>query len=186
MRRSLHGFLLQHAWHDLPAELQAVHGRRPLRLVGIATVERGRGWIARLGASLTRLPAAASDAPLEVELSATSSPQGPAEYWVRRFGRSAAMASRLRMHSGLLVETIGAASLSFLLEPGQGGICWQPRSWRLFGVPMPQRWLSGVEAREFVDCGRYGFDVRVHLPGIGLVVHYRGRLAIADTRVPAS
>jgi len=180
---SVHGFLLQHAWHDLPAEVQAVHDRRPLRLVGIATVERGGGWLARLGAALTHLPASACDAPLEVSLSGTASLQRPTEHWVRRFDRSAAMRSRLQARDGLLVEALGATSMSFRLEADRAGIRWRPSAWRLFGVPMPKRWLSRVEAREFVDRGQYAFDVRVHLPGVGLVVHYRGRLTIADTRL---
>jgi hypothetical protein len=38
------------------------------------------------------------------------------------------------------------------------------------------------EAKEFVDdSGRFNFDVRISMPGIGLLTHYRGWLTPAKT-----
>lgn len=58
-------------------------------------------------------------------------------------------------------------------------------SWRLvrvhaLGLPLPVGWFAGVGAREFERDGRYCFDVHAALPGIGLLVHYRGWLEIGD------
>jgi hypothetical protein len=175
---SLHSTLLAAAWPALPEALRAAHRDRPTRLVGVATVERGRGWIARFGGWLAGLPEAAADATLTVRLSDTPAPAVLQESWERRFGRSRPMTSRLRQRDGLLVERLGAATLAFQLEARDGRIHWHARSVHLFGVRMPASWLSGIEASEFVDGGQYAFDVRVGLPGIGLVVHYRGRLAL--------
>ncbi len=179
MPDSLHATLLAGEWAALDPALRHAHADRPMRLVGRASVERGRGWLAGLGARLTRLPGAATELPLEVVLDreVVAPGAGPAaERWERRFGAHPAMTSRLTTRGGCLVESLGAASLEFRLSAHEGGIRWQAQRLRLFGLPMPASWCDGIAAAESAHEGRYRFDVRVQLPGIGLVVHYRGEL----------
>jgi hypothetical protein len=50
------------------------------------------------------------------------------------------------------------------------------REWFL-GVPVPKVFRPQSDAREFVDeQGRFNFDVKITLPFVGLLAHYRGWL----------
>jgi len=176
---SVHAGLLRHQWLALPEALRKVHALRPARLAGRATVERGGGWLAGIAGRLARLPGASSDAPLEVSLAwlETGSTTPRTEIWSRHFGASPPMQSRIRLQPGRLVEQLGGVTLEFHLSVNEGCIQWQPVRGTLWGwLPVPRRWLGGIEARESAPAGRYRFDVSVVLPGIGCVVRYYGEL----------
>ena len=53
--------------------------------------------------------------------------------------------------------------------------------WTLVGakflvVPLPVALFAGCGAFETIVDGRYWFDARAHIAGIGLLVHYKGWL----------
>jgi hypothetical protein len=64
----------------------------------------------------------------------------------------------------------------FELAPGQDSIEWQLRGIRYLGFPLPLRLFAGTRAREYIDDGRYHFDVSAVLPFVGLLIRYRGWL----------
>ena len=159
------------AYASLPSCLRALHAGRG-RWRGEATVERGRGTLSRLCAWLTRLPPAGAH-PVVVDIVT----EHGGERWTRRYGASHAMPSRLWIARGALHERLGPATLRYRMTVEAGTIVWRVIGIRILGVlPLPARWFAGVEARESGDTGRYRFDVRARLPGIGLLVHYRGWL----------
>lgn len=141
---------------------------------GEARVERGRGPLAALCAWLTRLPPA-GDHPVRVEIRCDAE----GEDWVRRYGRAHAMPSRLWSRHDRLRERLGPVVLDYALATDPACLLWRVTAVRCLGCPLPTRWFAGVVARESAEDGRYRFDVRAALPGIGLLVHYRGWLEAA-------
>lgn len=159
----------------LPSTLRAVHERRGLhRYAGEVQAQRGAGRLSRLCAWIAGLPPA-HDGAIEVEIQAGARD----ETWTRRFG-GRAMRSRLREREGLIHERLGPMAFAFALEPEPDGLRWRLLHVRALGLPLPLRWFDGVHAREFERDGRYCFDVRAAMPGVGLLVHYRGWLDVGQ------
>lgn len=156
----------------LPVPVQALHSG-PGHWTGEAEVERGRGLLARLCARLTRLPPA-GDQPVRVEIRCDAD----GEHWVRRYAGAHAMPSRLWVGQGRLRERLGPVVLEYALAADPACLQWRVSAARCCGCPLPARWFAGVIARESGVDGRYRFDVRAELPGVGLLVHYRGWLAV--------
>lgn len=173
--RSLYQRILGADFERLPPSLRALHARAGVRrYAGEAEASRGAGWLSRLCGWIAGLPPAHTGA-IEVEIDADRH----GETWIRRFGHGA-MRSRLRERGGLIHERLGPMAFAFALELVDDGLIWRLRSVRALGVALPLSWFDGVHAHEFERDGRYRFDVRAALPGIGLLVHYRGWLAIGD------
>lgn len=173
--RTLYQRILGADFERLPASLRELHARGGVRrYAGEAEASRGAGWLSRLCGWIAGLPPAHAGA-IEVDIDADRD----GETWIRRFGRGA-MRSRLRERDGLIHERLGPMAFAFALERVDDGLIWRLRSVRALGVALPLSWFDGMHAREFEQDGRYRFDVRAALPGIGLLVHYRGWLAIGD------
>lgn len=163
--------VLGEAYASLPPSVRALHDGSG-RWQGEATVERGRGRLSRLCAWLTRLPPAGAH-PVVVEIVAGHG----GERWTRRYGAAHAMPSRLWIARGALCERLGPVTLRYRMTVENDAIVWRVAGIRILGLlPLPASAFAGVEARESGEDGRYRFDVRARLPGIGLLVHYRGWL----------
>jgi hypothetical protein len=170
---SLYAELLGSDLARLPVPLRAIHERSGTRTYrGEVVVRAGVGPIARLFAWAARLPPPYAG-PIEVEIIADAT----AEQWTRRFGTHA-MRSRLCLNARFLHERLGLAQFDFALDAVEATIRWRVARVRAVGVPLPASWFAGVSAVEFVGGGRYRFDVRAELPGIGLLVHYAGWLDV--------
>lgn len=173
--RSLYQRILGADFERLPASLRALHARDGVRrYAGEAEASRGAGWLSRLCGGIAGLPPAHAGA-IEVEIDAGRH----GETWIRRFGHGA-MRSRLRERDGLIHERLGPMVFAFALELVDDGVIWRLRSVRALGVALPLSWFDGMRAHEFERDGRYRFDVRAALPGVGLLVHYRGWLTIGE------
>lgn len=159
------------AFASLPAAVRALHDGSG-RWIGEATVERGRGLLSRLCAWATRLPPEGAH-PVVVEIVAAHD----GERWTRRYGSAHAMPSRLWRARGVLCERLGPVTLRYRMTVENGALVWRVIGIRVLGLlPLPARWFTGVAPRESEEDGRYRFDVRARLPGVGLLVHYRGWL----------
>lgn len=179
---SLFARILGPAFERLPTGLRDVHDARPRRrFQGRCAVERGRGALAIVLAIATRLPASNADCPLSVTIEAR--PGG--EIWTRHFAQHR-MQSRLSMRDGRLDERIGLTTLTFDLEARDDGIAWVLRGARALFVPLPLAWFAGTTASEYIADGRYWFDVRACMRGVGVLIQYRGWLeaAPADRFLP--
>ena len=168
--------LLCSEWHLLAAPIRAVHERRPVALVGRATVVRGWGWLARLFAWVSGLPEEQHNGPVRVVLEQM---HGGKERWTRTFGAARPMRSSLRRCGDCLEERIGASTLRFKFSVEGGSIRWTAVAGRTLGLPWPRSWLKGIDAYESHRGNRYYFNVRAALPGVGLIVHYVGELDLA-------
>ena len=157
----------------LPPALRTFHDRNAEALwSGRADVDVGRNFIARLGQWWIGLPKAGRECPLDVIVER----DGDVETWTRVFsGRS--FASRLTGRAGRVEEKFGA--ISFDLAPSFDGksVCMPVVGGRFFGLQLPRSLLPKSEAVEYQDeHGRYHFDVKLSLPVLGLLAHYRGWL----------
>lgn len=167
--------LLGPKWSQLPEVVRQLHGGCSSRIwAGRARVERGTGWLSRLLALAARLPPAAEDLVVRIELHADGS---GAQRWVRHFG-NARMPSRLWVNGARLSERLGLVRLDFALHGTASGFDWQVVAVRALGVlPLPAHWFRQVKA----GCGRdsqdrYRFDIEARLPWVGLLVAYEGWL----------
>lgn len=168
--------LLAAEWPLLAAPVRAVHERRPVTLLGIASVMRGSGWLARLFGWANSLPPEQINGPVKILLEPTHA--GTRERWTRYFGSARPMRSNLRRAEDYIDETIGVTRLRFRWSLEGGSIRWTAVAGHTLGVPWPRSWLKGIEASESIRGNQYHFDVRAALPGVGLVVHYVGTLDV--------
>ena len=163
------------AMAGLPPSLRAFHANTGATVwQGRAAIETGRGIAARVMARLFGFPAAGADMPVTV----TVDRRGREEIWTRNFaGRC--FTSHLTLRRGqCIAERFGA--ISVLLEPLVSGtdLRLPVSGWECLGLSMPRFLAPNSQAREFEDAeGRFRFDVRITLPLVGLITHYRGWLA---------
>jgi len=169
---SLFHQLLGDSFERLPAGIRSVHsGAASAWFSGRCAVVRSQGWLARLAATLARMPPAADAVPLRIQIAADAG----GETWNRYFG-DCLLRSRMHAHRGLLVERLGLLTIGFRLEASPQQIRWLPQSGKVLGIPLPASFFKGIEASESMRDERYEFDVRAALPVVGLVIHYRGWL----------
>jgi Domain of unknown function (DUF4166) len=169
---SVYRRLLGDQFAILPPALQALHGgREAAEWRGQADVEQGASWLARLLASLFRLPPAGLAQPLTVMFE----PIGDREIWTRNFGsrqfRSVQFAVGRQLH-----EIIGVSRLIMQVDPSARGLQLTMLGVRLFGMPVPRSLVPHIRAQETGHNGRFHFDVEASLPVIGRLVRYHGWL----------
>jgi hypothetical protein len=160
---------------EMPRPLQEGHEvTESLLLTGRASVEGAGTWIGALVARIIGFPGTTSDVPVSVEMRA----DGDEEIWIRRFGR-VRFRSRLiaRPGHGGVLERFGPLTFVLTLTASGAGLDLVIASGRIGPVPLPSWLVPRTAAKERVDAaGRFFFDVPIALPGIGLLVHYRGYL----------
>ncbi len=173
----LYARILGTAWKSLPVEIRDMHDiGGTASASGRASVERGRGAMARLAAWIFGFPAAAEDVAIGVRFEASND----GETWTRTFGNasfsSRQFAGRGRSE-GLLSERFGPLTFAMALVPGDGRLSLILRRWSAFGIPLPM-WLGPRSASyEATENGRFRFHVEISHPFTGLIVRYRGWLA---------
>lgn len=164
-------------FYHLAPEVKQLHARQGEFVYrGRTRIVRGSGWLSRLCGWATRLPPAMDDADTTVRFTAMPGH----EVWQRQFA-DARMRSRLWSEDGLLCERLGAVRFGFHLYRKDTALHWAVHRVHLFGlIPLPAHWFDAVRSREFVENGRYRFDVQARLPLAGLLVRYEGHLEPVD------
>jgi hypothetical protein len=168
--------ILGTAFDRLPPRVRALHDSTALRAwSGEASVERGRGLLARIAAAIMGFPKAADAVPVTV----TFTPEGSSERWTRDFGGksfSSLQSAGTGRNDYLLVERFGPAAFAMALVIDGDRLRLVPRRWTLFGLPMPRALMPGGPSFETEIDGKFHFNVEIRLPLTGLVVAYRGKL----------
>lgn len=165
---------------DMPAawrRLADIHDNDSF--AGKASVTRGKSLPARLAAALFRFPPAADAVDVEVVKQKTTN----GERWTRRFAGRPFVSFLSRLPGdppGRLHERFGPFTFTLRLSPEHGHVAWPVESWRLVGIPMPKALMPKSETVEYVEDGRFRFDVGISLPFAGPVVRYRGWLEPAS------
>jgi hypothetical protein len=174
---SLFERILGTRWNELPEELRALHEGSTTQVAnGVATVVRGKGWLARLVAGLFGFPQSASDVPIRVSFQ----PSWTHERWTRRFGERefhSVLSAGAGSEEGLLIERFGPFHIALALVWEAPRLKFIVRHWRLGPLPLPL-WLAPIsETHESGEHGRFNFDVGISHPIAGLLVRYHGWLA---------
>jgi hypothetical protein len=177
---SVHAQVLGASFDRLPPLLRGVHDTRARKeFSGRCSIASGRGWLARviqLFASLPRRSQADVAVHVVIERSERGEISEGRETWMRRFGEHR-MQSVIRTGRGALEECFGPIVLTFGLTAESDRIVWKLAGARLLFLPLPAAWFAGCGAFETIVDGRYWFDARAHIAGVGLLVHYKGWLA---------
>jgi hypothetical protein len=172
------------AYARLHPRLQRLH-RRDGVLRGPVDVRLAASGLARvLGQRLRRklgLPLPGPGHAMEVRVSHDAERM----LWERRFDDASAFASRFlpvgAFPDGYWREVSGALELHLAVHlDSDGGWHWRTRRVRWRGLPVPKFLLPRVVAHKRWRHGAYDFDVGVHVPGLGEVVGYSGRLHFID------
>jgi len=172
--------LLGSAWTTLPQPIRALHDlQSTLTAQGMATVERGRGWLARVVASLFRFPQAGQEIPVAVVFTR----DGGRETWRRKFAGRGFVSTQeegRRRFEHLLCERFGPLAFGLALAVKEQRLHLVVRGWSFLGIPLPLALAPGGEAFEAVDAGRFAFSVEIAHPWTGLIVRYRGTLDLVS------
>ncbi|MFY8107141.1 MAG: DUF4166 domain-containing protein [Elstera sp.] len=160
----------------LPSPLQAFHADTGPRLwEGRASVVTGASPVARLIARVLKLPAAGEDIPVTVDVEDITPPGGPsAQRWGRTFAGRRFHSILDVSPSGTLCERFGGLRFHLGLAPSVEALALTVTGWDFYGLPLPISLAPRADAYESVDArGRFYADIRLTLPGISLLVHYR-------------
>ncbi|SDY78560.1 protein of unknown function [Jannaschia faecimaris] len=163
----------------LPAAVRDLHmvlAHR--RWTGTARVDRGDGLVARIICAAVGFPPASEDTPVEV----TMERRGSTETWVRDFG-GRVFRSHLRADGGpgdgVVTERFGPLTFRIGLKVADGALTYPVLSGRFGPVPIPRWMLPDSDTVEAAEGEAATFDVTIRLPGVGLLVRYRGRITSA-------
>lgn len=162
----------------MPEPVRALHSAiGDAAFVGEAQVTRGRGFFVPLIAAVFRLPKPMERGPVRVVMM----PDEDGELWQREFD-GLRFASRMTLPAtregcGVVRERFGPFSMDLAITAHAEGLDVAVTSWRFGPIPMPHALRPTTRASERVDeAGRFHFDVALLLPGVGLLVWYRGWL----------
>lgn len=173
---SLYRRMLDKAYDRMPEPLRRMHDlRSEMSAEGLAQVERGTNWLARLVAMVMRFPEQGQDIPVRVEFRR----EGDREIWRRTFGGRSFFSTQEEgrgRFERLLYERFGPFAFGLALVLEEGRLKLVVRRWCVFGLPMPRALAPGGDAYEHAADGRFNFYVEIALPVVGLIVRYRGWL----------
>ncbi|MEO8000371.1 MAG: DUF4166 domain-containing protein [Arenimonas sp.] len=171
---SLYQKTLGNGWHLLPKELQEIHASAgDLNASGEACVERGKGLLPGLIATLFGFPRPAKNIPVTVSFKSC----GNVELWQRTFGHKSFCSTQTHgSTTGLLSERFGPFAFDLALVIRDGKLMFMVRDWYFLGIHMPRALAPGGNSFEFSEAGRFNFHIEVAHPLLGLIVRYRGWL----------
>lgn len=142
---------------------------------GCARVSRGPSRLGSLICNLIGFPPIAENVPVSVKIGR----QGNAETWLRDFGGKtfrSVLSLRDNEEKGRISERFGPLIFDIDLDHEGTRLCFPVMRGSFLGCPLPNWILPVSEAFEFEEDGRFNFDVRISLPGIGMLVRYEGWL----------
>ena len=131
----------QHAlgksFNDLPPVLRAFAGSGKARYAGVCTVTRGSTAWSRIVGFLMGLPGKVSQADFSLDVDHAAHRC----IWIRHFAGRKKLKTTIRSGGkpgkGLMVETVGAASLTFRVTVDDGRLLLQSLKGRFLGLPLP-------------------------------------------------
>jgi hypothetical protein len=173
--------LMGNSWCQLAAPIQSMHATSSIvRACGQLRIDYGPHPVARLLARLLRLPHPSPAADTRLVVSA----RGDREHWERTFDGRRFATLQYRWHDDL-AERFGLLQFRFRLQVCDGSLLYIQRQaavlcWPV-PLPIPALCAPRVEAREDRAAPkRVQVEVRVVLPGIGLLISYAGIVEVGE------
>lgn len=182
--RGLYARIMGSSWLQLAESVRFAHATESTICArGRLRIARGRGHVARLLASLLRLPRASDAA--DTRLVVTS--RGDVQHWHRTFDDRCLDTRQYSIGDHELGERFGVIEFRFCLEVSEGSLVYrQVEAAVVFGsirVRVPAAWAPRVEAREDPAGARQiGVHVRVALPALGPLLAYDGIMDFEERR----
>ena len=164
--------LLGDAFDTLPEPVRSLHTvTDSAHYAGRCFSQRGPHLIARLIATVLRLPPDGQDQPLQVAFRVYKD----GEIWTRHFGSHRFVSTQWMKH-GLMYERIFCITLVFAVTGNTDGLNLFLKNIKFCGLPI--QWLvrARVKAMETMQDGRFHLSIDTHLPLIGQLVRYDGWL----------
>lgn len=174
----LYPLLLGARCGELAPLLREVH-ERAIRLRGTVSVTHGSTWLLRTLARLAGMPRPCVDAECTVDFEQDARWPAGSERWVRHMAGQRMASLLMPAGPGEFAESFGWYRFRFALEIDNGAARFVPRGFSALGIPAPRALLPRIVTRESQQGDDYLFAVEAHLPGLGLLVAYRGSLRIA-------
>lgn len=169
----LYPLLLGPEYVALAPVLREVH-ERVTQMRGTVSVTRGNSWLARTLAGIAGMPRPCTDAPCRVDFVQEAGAPPGAERWVRDMAGSRFSSRLIPAGARAFDESFGWYRFRFRVELETGAVRFALQGMRVLGVPVPRILLPRIVTRESGHDGAYLFAVEAHLPGLGLLVAYRG------------
>ncbi len=184
VQRAANGFVREavgaEAFEALPAAIRSFHQLdAPVVWSGRADIDGATGWFARQVARTIGLPATGRDVPVSVacERQACCTSRPPAETWTRTFAGKRFVSKLVIEGDNSVTERFGPLTFRIGLAASNGRLHFPVTAWRLGPLPLPAMLAPRSDAHEWQDeQGRFNFDVRLSLPLLGTLAHYRGWL----------
>ena len=178
----LYARVMGESWTQLAEPVRCVHRTQSrTRARGHLRIAHGRHGLARSIAWILRLPRPGAGARTRLNVTA----RGDGEHWERTFDGRRFDTRQYESPQSELAERYGVLEFRFRLDATGGSLLYVQREAAfLFGLlrlPIPARWAPRVEAREDpAGPKRVKIDVRVVLPGVGLLIAYDGIIEVED------
>jgi len=177
--------LLDNAYAQLPPPIQAMHDLTDTLVAeGIATIERGRGVVARVIAAVMGFPPPGNDVPIKVQFTLRDG----REIWRRDFADHRFVSTQEEgrgRFERLLCERFGASAFGIALLRESGRLRLVIPRWSVFGIPLPRTLAPFGNVYESAEDGRFHFHVEINMPLIGPIAGYRGWLVQCSATVTA-
>lgn len=153
--------LLEDDFEKLPAVLRLFHSAPGQRCAtGTLSITRQSAFLAWL----VGFPREGEHVPVRLDVVATEDE----ETWTRRFG-SVVRSSTQWAAGGLLMEEAGPVRIAFQVRACQGGMSFESRWARVWGIPIPMRIEVAVRG------GETSWEVEVRIAHVG---SYRGAMTL--------
>ncbi|MEP5762655.1 MAG: DUF4166 domain-containing protein [Litoreibacter sp.] len=164
---------------DLPDAVRIFHSQEaPPVWQGKADIEGGASFMPKLIARLFGFPATGKDVPVTVTVDKMIAENGDlSERWTRDFAGNGMSSVLTNRRDGSFTEQFGPFIFTLPITAKKDEIEMPVGAWCIGRLPLP-RWLAPrSQTREFQDAdGAFRFDVRLSLPLLGILAHYRGWL----------
>jgi len=168
--------VLGSAFDTLPAKVQEFHNLPTAsQWSGLANVKRGHGVLASIICACLGFPHTAENVPVNVSIT----PEDDRERWVRNFDGKVFSSFQRRgtnKDEFLLVESFGVLDFAVALVIEEDKLCFVPRRWSCFGIPLPGFLLPKGRSFETEKNGLFCFNIEIVAPMVGLIVSYEGNL----------
>lgn len=167
------------AFQALPVPLKRFHKSTGEALwSGEADIEGGKWMLSKALAWLFRFPKPGQNVPVTVSVDRKRLPDGSAaERWTRTFANERMTSELKLLGHETLTERFAPFTFELQLGTDASEIRMPVLGWRLGKLRLPKFLAPQSQTSEYVDSdGRFRFDVRLSVPMIGLLAHYRGWL----------